>query len=178
VDCKNTLLIMTSNAGSARIQDWVSAGEPWAAVKQRAVDLLRETFRPEFLNRIDEIVVFHPLSREHLTEIVALELAKVQARLADRHIVLDATAEAKAYLGREGYDPAFGARPLRRTVQREIENVLARRLLAGELRDGDTVRVDVGADGLVFERREASTGPEGRARVTEAEGPRQEAERR
>jgi ATP-dependent Clp protease ATP-binding subunit ClpB len=165
VDCKNTLLIMTSNAGSAQIQDWAGAGEEWERVKGRAVDLLRETFRPEFINRIDEIVVFHPLSREHIKEIVSLELAKVQQRLEDRHIALDVTEEAKAYLGREGYDPVFGARPLRRTVQREIENGLARRILAGEIRDGDTVWVDVGANGLAFERLD--DGAEPRARVTE-----------
>ncbi|HEV2125168.1 MAG TPA: ATP-dependent chaperone ClpB [Chloroflexota bacterium] len=162
VDCKNTLLIMTANAGSAQIQDWVAAGRPWEQVQAQAVDLLRETFRPEFLNRIDEIVVFHPLSREHLTEIVELELQGVQRRLEARKITLAVSEEAKAYLGREGYDPVFGARPLRRTIQREVENPLARQLLAGELRDGDAVQVDVGADGLVFEK-----GDPGRTRVRE-----------
>jgi len=165
VDFKNTLLIMTSNAGSAQIQEWVATGEDWDQVKDQAVELLRETFRPEFLNRVDEIVVFHPLTREHLKEIVDLELSDVQRRLDVRHITLDVTEEAKAYLGREGYDPVYGARPLRRTVQREVENQLARRLLAGEIRDGDTVRVDVGAQGLVFERE----APD-RARVREMAG--------
>ncbi|MGH2370126.1 MAG: ATP-dependent Clp protease ATP-binding subunit, partial [Chloroflexota bacterium] len=122
VDFKNTLLIMTSNAGSARIQDWVASGTEWDTVRERTIELLRETFRPEFLNRIDEVVVFHPLTREHLKEIVDLELAGVQRRLAERHITLDVTDEAKAALGQEGYDPVFGARPLRRTIQREVEN--------------------------------------------------------
>jgi ATP-dependent Clp protease ATP-binding subunit ClpB len=152
VDAKNTLLIMTSNAGSAQIQEWVASGRPWEEVQATATELLRETFRPEFLNRIDEIVVFHPLTRDHLHAIVELELASVQRRLAERHIALAVTDEAKAYLGREGYDPVFGARPLRRTIQRDVENSLARKLLAGEIRDGDTVHVTAGADGLVFER--------------------------
>ncbi|HEU5318791.1 MAG TPA: AAA family ATPase, partial [Chloroflexota bacterium] len=156
VDMRNTVLIMTSNAGSQQIQDWVAAGEEWDRVQSRAVDLLRDTFRPEFLNRIDEIVVFHPLSREHLTEIVEFELRGVMRRLEERKIAIEVTDEAKAYLGREGYDPVFGARPLRRAIQREVENALARRILAGELREGDTVRVDVGASGLVFERVDPS----------------------
>src|SRR5581483_2825005 len=166
VDFKNTLLIMTSNVGSAQIQEWVAAGLPWEQIKERAIELLRGTFRPEFLNRIDEIVVFHPLTREHLKQIVELELAGVQRRLADRHITLEVTDEAKAYLGREGYDPVFGARPLRRTIQREVENALARLVLSGEIRDGDTVRIDVGPRGLTFERVEPA--PDGRARVSEA----------
>ena len=152
VDFKNTVLIMTSNAGSAQIQDWVSGGEAWQFVKERSTDLLRDTFRPEFLNRIDEIVVFHPLTREHLREIVDFELRGVQNRLGERKITLEVSDEAKGYLGREGYDPVFGARPLRRAIQREVENQLARRILTGDLRDGDTIHIDVGADGLDFQR--------------------------
>ncbi len=166
VDFKNTILIMTSNVGSAQIQEWVAAGLPWETIKARATDLLRATFRPEFLNRIDEIVVFHPLTRDHVKQIVDLELAYVQQRLAERHITLAVTEEAKAYLGREGYDPVFGARPLRRVIQREVENQLARRLLAGEIRDGDTVRIDVGPQGLTFQRVEPSA--DGRARAAAA----------
>ncbi len=169
VDFRNTLLIMTSNAGSAQIQDWVAAGTPWEQVQGHAVSLLGETFRPEFLNRIDEIVVFHPLTREHLKGIVELELAGVQRRLGERQIALQVSDEAKAYLGREGYDPVFGARPLRRTIQREIENSLARRLLAGELRDGDVVRVDVGATGLTFERLDPSRDGTGDGRAREGQ---------
>jgi ATP-dependent Clp protease ATP-binding subunit ClpB len=164
VDFRNTLLVMTSNAGSAQIQDWVASGEEWEQARDRAVDLLREVFRPEFINRIDEIVVFHPLTRQHLTAIVDLELAKVQRRLEQRHIALNVTDEAKALIAREGYDPAFGARPLRRTVQREVENQLARRILAGQVRDGDTVAVDAGAHGLTFERADPA-----RASIREVE---------
>ena len=154
VDFKNTMLIMTSNAGSAQIQDWMAAGHEWEQVQSSAVDLLRDTFRPEFINRIDEIVVFHPLTREHLTEIVELELQSVQRRLTERHITLDVTEKAKAFLGAEGYDPVYGARPLRRAIQREVENALARRILAGEVRDGDTVRIDTGDGDLTFEKVE------------------------
>jgi ATP-dependent Clp protease ATP-binding subunit ClpB len=168
VDFKNTILIMTSNAGSAQIQDWMAAGVAWEDVQERARDLLRETFRPEFLNRVDEIVVFHPLTRDHLKRIVELELAGVQRRLDERHITLEVTDEAMALLGREGYDPAYGARPIRRTIQREVENPLARRIIAGEVRDGDVVQIDVGPGGtggpsLVF-RREARVEA-GRARA-------------
>jgi ATP-dependent Clp protease ATP-binding subunit ClpB len=146
VDFKNTILIMTSNAGSAAIQDWLAAGVPWDDVQERARDLLRETFRPEFLNRVDEVVVFHPLSRDDLMRIVSLELDAVQRRLDERHIVLEVSDGAKALLGREGYDPVYGARPVRRVVQREVENPLARRIIAGEVRDGDTVHLDAAGD--------------------------------
>ncbi|MGI8424552.1 MAG: ATP-dependent chaperone ClpB [Chloroflexota bacterium] len=162
VDFKNTLLVMTSNTGSAQIQDWVAAGRDWDEVQGQATELLRDTFRPEFINRIDDVVVFHPLTREHLAEIVEIELESVQRRLVERKVVLDVTPEARAYLGREGYDPVFGARPLRRTIQREIENSLARRILSGEIRDGDTVQIDVAAHGLTFQRADA-----GRAVVAE-----------
>ncbi|HVG97586.1 MAG TPA: ATP-dependent chaperone ClpB [Chloroflexota bacterium] len=166
VDFKNTILIMTSNAGSAAIQDWLAAGTPWEDVQEQARDLLRETFRPEFLNRVDEVVVFHPLSRDHLMRIVTLELDAVQRRLDERHIVLDVSDGAKALLGREGYDPVYGARPVRRVVQREVENPLARRIIAGDVRDGDTVRLDAaggdrdgeGAGGLIMRREERPDG--------------------
>ncbi|HEX2517530.1 MAG TPA: ATP-dependent chaperone ClpB [Chloroflexota bacterium] len=159
VDFKNTILIMTSNAGSAQIQSLLSAGTPWEVVQEQARELLRETFRPEFLNRVDDIVLFHPLTREHLGQIVELELAGVQRRLDERHITLDVSEEARTRLGEEGYDPIYGARPIRRTVQREVENPLARRIIAGEVRDGDTVRVDAGdgSNGLTFERVSTET---------------------
>ena len=138
-------------------------------VQEQARELLRETFRPEFLNRVDEIVLFHPLTREHLGQIVELELAGVQRRLDERHITLDVSEEARTRLGEEGYDPIYGARPIRRTVQREVENPLARRIIAGEVRDGDTVRVDAGdgSNGLTFERVSTETravGGAGRGR--------------
>jgi ATP-dependent Clp protease ATP-binding subunit ClpB len=104
---------------------------------------------------VDEVVVFHPLSRDHLMRIVSLELDAVQRRLDERHIVLDVSDGAKALLGREGYDPVYGARPVRRVVQREVENPLARRIIAGEVRDGDTVHLEAAGAGGLTMRREA-----------------------
>jgi len=115
------------------------------------VDELRERFRPEFLNRIDEIVVFSPLSREQISEIVDHQLERVRERLADRGITLDLTDAAKEALADAGWDPAYGARPLKRAIQRLVENPLALRLLDGEFGDGDTIRVDAQDGELVFE---------------------------
>jgi ATP-dependent Clp protease ATP-binding subunit ClpB len=134
VDFRNTVVIMTSNI--------------------RSTDELRERFRPEFVNRIDEIVVFEPLSREQLTEIVELQLARLRQRLAERKIELELTDAAKELLAEEGWDPAYGARPLKRAIQRRLENPLALELLEGRFSEGDTVRVDVADGELVFERAE------------------------
>jgi ATP-dependent Clp protease ATP-binding subunit ClpB len=132
VDFRNTVLIMTSNL--------------------RSREQMREFFRPEFLNRIDEIVEFKALTKDQLAEIVELQLARLRARLAERGIELELTDDAKAALAEAGWDPTFGARPLKRAIQRLIENPLALRLLEGEFADGDTVRVDAHANELVFER--------------------------
>jgi ATP-dependent Clp protease ATP-binding subunit ClpB len=137
VDFRNTVLIMTSNIRSA--------------------EQMREHFRPEFLNRIDEIVVFEPLTRDQLGEIVELQLARLRERLADRGIAIELTDAAKEHLAEAGWDPTYGARPLKRAIQRLVENPLALRLLEGEFSDGDTVRVDLGDDdALVFERATAA----------------------
>jgi ATP-dependent Clp protease ATP-binding subunit ClpB len=136
VDFRNTVLIMTSNVRSA--------------------DDLRARFRPEFLNRIDEIVEFKALSREQITEIVELQLERLRHRLAERHIELDLTDAAKELLAEAGWDPAYGARPLKRAIQRLVENPLALRLLAGDFADGDTIRVDAQGDEIVFEQAEAA----------------------
>ena len=111
---------------------------------------LRDHFRPEFLNRVDEIVVFSRLDREQLGAIVELQAARLRERLADRGVDLEITEAARELLGREGYDPAYGARPLKRLVQRRLENPLAQRMLAGEVRDGDRVVVDVVGDEITF----------------------------
>jgi ATP-dependent Clp protease ATP-binding subunit ClpB len=136
VDFRNTVVIMTSNIRSA--------------------DELRERFRPEFLNRIDEVVVFDQLTREQLAEIVELQLGRLRERLAERRIELQVTDAAKELLAEEGWDPAYGARPLKRAIQRLLENPLALELLEGSLTDGDVVRVDAAAGELVFERAEAA----------------------
>jgi ATP-dependent Clp protease ATP-binding subunit ClpB len=111
-------------------------------MKSAVLEEMRKSFRPEFLNRIDEIIVFHALSEEHLKQIVEIQLGHLRKRLEERHITLTLTDAAKAHLVRVGHDPAYGARPLKRTLQREVETVLARKLLAGEVRDGATMTVD------------------------------------
>jgi ATP-dependent Clp protease ATP-binding subunit ClpB len=118
----------------------------------RSQDQMREFFRPEFLNRIDEIVEFKPLTKDQLAEIVELQLARLRARLAERGIELELTDEAKAVLAEAGWDPTYGARPLKRAIQRMVENPLALRLLESEFAAGDTVRVDAHEGELVFER--------------------------
>src|SRR5262249_20266145 len=144
VDFKNTLVIMTSNIGSHRILDYRGsfAGESYERMKETVLEELRRHFRPEFLNRVDDIIVFHALSEEHLKEIVDIQLRRLRERLEERHIRLELTDEAKTHLVRVGHDPSYGARPLKRALQKEIETQLARRLLQGEVRDGQTVVVD------------------------------------
>jgi ATP-dependent Clp protease ATP-binding subunit ClpB len=144
VDFKNTIVIMTSNIGSHRILDYRGAfeGENFERMKNAVLGELRNHFRPEFLNRVDEIVVFHSLSEEHLKKIVDIQLKSLRHRLEERHIQLELTDSAKEHLVRTGYDPSYGARPLKRTLQKEIETTLAKRILQGEIRDSQTVHVD------------------------------------
>jgi ATP-dependent Clp protease ATP-binding subunit ClpB len=148
VDFKNTIVIMTSNIGSHRILDASTelGAADFAVMRATVLDELRQAFRPEFLNRIDEIVVFHKLSEEQLKAIVEIQLDRVRARLRERRISLEITDAAKTHLVRTGYDPAYGARPLKRAIQREIETPLGRKILAGEVRDGDVVRIDADAN--------------------------------
>jgi ATP-dependent Clp protease ATP-binding subunit ClpB len=144
VNFKNTLVIMTSNVGSLRILQYKGSyvGEVYDRMKDAVLDELRKSFRPEFLNRVDEIVVFHALSEEHLMQIVEIQLDRLRQRLADRHISLELTLAAREHLVRIGYDPAYGARPLKRTIQKEIETRVGRLILEGKIRDGQTIRVD------------------------------------
>jgi ATP-dependent Clp protease ATP-binding subunit ClpB len=154
VDFGNVVLIMTSNLGSTLLTDIV---EPEEVARERVLGAVREAFKPEFLNRLDEILVFHRLTREDLSRIVDIQVARLAARLADRRLELQLTPAAKAWLADRGYDPAYGARPLRRLVAKAIGDELARRLLAGEIGDGDTVVVDAGGDRLTFTRRQPAT---------------------
>jgi ATP-dependent Clp protease ATP-binding subunit ClpB len=144
VDFKNVIVIMTSNIGSHRILEYRGAfsGEEYRRMKDMVLAELRQAFRPEFLNRLDEIIVFHALSEEHLKQIVEIQLVGLRARLEERHIQLELTDAARTHLVRTGYDPNYGARPLKRAIQREIETPLAKRILAGEIRGGQTVRID------------------------------------
>jgi ATP-dependent Clp protease ATP-binding subunit ClpB len=141
VNFKNTVIIMTSNIGSQYLQD--HQYDP-----QRALQALRGQFRPEFLNRVDEIVTFHSLSQEHLAEIVEIQASRLRQLLADRNIALELTPAARDLIAREGYDPAYGARPIKRALQRLVADPLALAILQGEFADGDTVTADV-ADGQV-----------------------------
>jgi len=156
VDFRNTVVIMTSNIGSAQLIEAAESGaDTFAAAAQQVRDSLREHFRPEFLNRIDEVIVFQPLDEAQLKEIVRLLLDGVERRLAESRISLDVTDAARALVAAEGYDPQYGARPLRRAIQRLVENPLAKRLLGGEFKAGDTVRVDARDGAITFERVQA-----------------------
>jgi len=148
VDFRNTVVIMTSNLASQLILGF--KGQDYANMKAQCLGVLPRSFRPEFLNRVDEIVVFHPLAREQLREIVDIQLARLRQRLEERKIELELTDKALDYLADRGYDPSFGARPLKRVIQRELETSLGRKLIAGEIRDGQTVKVDANSRGLEF----------------------------
>ncbi|PYN98152.1 MAG: ATP-dependent chaperone ClpB [Candidatus Rokuibacteriota bacterium] len=148
VDFRNTVVIMTSNLGAHIFREY----EQPEKVRPLIMQELRTTLRPEFLNRIDEVVIFRPLGRADLDHIVDIQLNHLRKRLTDRRISLDVTPAAKTLLAREGYDPAFGARPLKRTVQRLVQDPLALKLLEREFKDGDTVTVDAEGDHLVFRR--------------------------
>jgi ATP-dependent Clp protease ATP-binding subunit ClpB len=157
VDFRNTVLIMTSNVASDLIQEMSRRDEDSKAMKDQLMDALRRTFRPEFLNRIDEIVVFKALGREDIEKIVDIQLKDLQKRLSERKITIDLTAEAKKVLAERGYDPVFGARPLKRTIQRMVENPLALEILAGKFKEGDHIIVDLSRDRETFAfRKEAA----------------------
>jgi ATP-dependent Clp protease ATP-binding subunit ClpB len=160
VDFRNTVIIMTSNIGSQWIYEL--GGRDDEEMRRRVMEALQAHFRPEFLNRVDETIIFHSLSREHLVEIVRLQVKRLQDMMAQRNIHLELSDAAYEYLAEAGYDPAYGARPLKRAIQRELADKLAMRLLEGDLREGDTVDVGVGSDGLTFARRElAAVGSSG-----------------
>ena len=150
VSFKNAVIVMTSNLGSERIQELSGAEGGDQLIEAAVRSVLKTAFRPEFLNRIDETIVFHPLRKEQLAKIVDVQLRHLRKRLADRGMGLDVTPEAKRLLAEEGYDPQFGARPLKRLIQQRIENPLASKLLAGEFEEGDTIRVGVNRSGHDF----------------------------
>jgi ATP-dependent Clp protease ATP-binding subunit ClpB len=149
VDFRNTILVLTSNLGS---QILVDTTLPWEQRAQAVHELVRQAFKPEFVNRLDDIVVFSPLSTEDLGQIVSLNVDRLEKRLAERRLQLAVTPEARSWLAERGFDPIYGARPLRRLMQHEIDDRLARALLGGEIRDGDTVKVDIDGDELTVSR--------------------------
>ncbi|MGC8874868.1 MAG: AAA family ATPase, partial [Chloroflexia bacterium] len=160
VDFRNTVIIMTSNVGTEHIR--ASSGIGFSAsrregnmldeaeMRRRVEEALKATFRPEFLNRIDEVIIFHSLSMEELLQIVDLQMRDVAKRLAEQGLHVELTQAAKELLVQEGYNPVYGARPLRRTIQRLVETPLSRSLLKGEFRPGDTIVVDAEDDRIVF----------------------------
>jgi ATP-dependent Clp protease ATP-binding subunit ClpB len=160
VNFKNTIIIMTSNIGSHLILEYRGqlGGGQYESMKESVLDALRHHFRPEFLNRVDEIIVFHSLGEEDLKKIVDIQLERLRARLAERRITLDLTDEAKSHLAKAGYDPVYGARPLKRAIQREIETPLSRLILKGDVKDSSVVRVDVAGGGEVTFSTEVKAG--------------------
>jgi ATP-dependent Clp protease ATP-binding subunit ClpC len=160
VDFRNTVIIMTSNVGANLIERSGAFGfqisqdeerDNYQKMKDRVLDELKRTFRPEFLNRIDEVIVFHALTREQIKDIVDLMVKPVVKQLAERDITLELSSEAKEVLAREGFDPVFGARPLRRSIQRFIENPISEELLKGTLKPNSAIRAVVENDQLAFE---------------------------
>jgi ATP-dependent Clp protease ATP-binding subunit ClpB len=149
IDFRNTMIILTSNLGS-EVLSTQPEGQDSTAVREQVMEVVRRHFRPEFLNRLDEMLLFHRLTRAQMTGIVDIQLARLHAMLADRKINLELDEQAKVWLADKGYDPAYGARPLKRVIQRELQNPLASLILEGKIGDGDTVSVSAGPEGLAI----------------------------
>jgi ATP-dependent Clp protease ATP-binding subunit ClpB len=142
---------MTSNIGAQTIQEGLAGKSGLdTATRSEVMNQLRANFRPEFLNRIDEIVLFEPLSQAHITSVVDLQLARLRTLLADRRLTLELSDGARTFLAKEGYDPVYGARPLKRAIQRHLQDPLALKILGGEFVPGDAIRAEVAGDGLRF----------------------------
>jgi ATP-dependent Clp protease ATP-binding subunit ClpC len=168
VDFRNSVIIMTSNTGVELIRSESGIGfgtkkdeaksreQSYEAMKEKVMGAVKKTFRPEFINRIDEIIVFHELTEEQLRSIVDLMVGDLKRRLGERKLGIELTEGAKSWLAKEGYDPIYGARPLRRVIERYVENPLSSKLLRGEFGEGDTVTVGLGAKGLAFKTKKAT----------------------
>ena len=150
VDFRNTVIIMTSNLGSQMIQE-LAGEENYETMKSSVMEIVSQHFRPEFINRVDDVVVFHPLSREHIRSIVDIQLAYLQARLADREMQIHLSNAARDKLAEAGFDPVYGARPLKRAIQQQVENPLAQQILQGKFKPGDVIEVGVKGHQLEFE---------------------------
>ncbi|MCY3732490.1 MAG: AAA family ATPase, partial [Rhodospirillaceae bacterium] len=155
VDFRNTVVIMTSNLGSGRIQE-LTGEEHYAQMKAAVMEIVGQSFRPEFINRIDDVVVFHPLDAAHLRSIVDIQLKYLHARLGERDMALSLDEPAREQLAQAGYDPVYGARPLKRAIQQQVENPLAQRILNGDFAPGDTIRVTTAPEGLAFIKGKAA----------------------
>lgn len=161
VDCKNTIVIMTSNLGSDIISRTIGEhadAQTYEKVKAEVMALLRQTIRPEFLNRIDDVVVFHPLTQVQIKAIVGLQLAQLQAMLSKQEVSLNVSESAVEWLAQRGYDPAYGARPVKRTLQRELVNPLSKAIISGRVTAQSVINVDYkGGDALTFENRQTES---------------------
>ena len=158
VDFRNTVIVMTSNLGSQMIQDAAESGggdaeEEYTQMKASVMGVVQAHFRPEFINRLDEIVVFRPLDKTQIRAIARIQLAYLEQRLAERQLKLEVSDEALTLLGNVGFDPVYGARPLKRAIQQQLENPLAREILSGIYAPGETVVVGADAGRLVFSKR-------------------------
>ena len=160
VDFRNTVIIMTSNVGANLIRNeskvgfkLQSAEDSYKEMKGNVMSELKRTFRPEFLNRVDEVIVFHALGIDHLVEIVEMMLKELKDRMAEFEMTLEFTDDVKKYLADKGYDPTYGARPLRRVIQKQIEDVLSEKMLSGDFKHGETIVVDVDEDKVVFREK-------------------------
>jgi ATP-dependent Clp protease ATP-binding subunit ClpB len=153
VDFRNTVIVMTSNIGSEHILDVSGDDSKYETMKKRVMDNLRSHFRPEFLNRIDDPILFHTLSRSEMRHIIRIQLKRVENLLRDQKIFLEISSAASDYLVEAGYDPVYGARPLKRAIQREVENPLATKLLENAFISGDTIFIDTSENGLSFTKK-------------------------
>jgi ATP-dependent Clp protease ATP-binding subunit ClpB len=167
VDFSNTIIILTSNLGSQFLSN-LADGQQVEEVEPQVMEVVRGHFRPEFLNRLDEIILFHRLAAEHMGPIVDIQIARVGKLLKDRKISLALSDGARAWLGRVGYDPVYGARPLKRAVQKYLQDPLAEAILRGEIPDGSTVQVDEGEGKLVLGAATGAGGEAGTETGTEA----------
>ena len=155
VDFRNTVVVMTSNLGSQRIQE-LSGEENYDSMKVAVMEVVTQEFPPEFINRIDDVVVFHPLAPEHLVAIVDIQLGYLGERMKERSMSVSLDDAARERLAEAGYDPVYGARPLKRTIQHQLENPLAQQILDGSFGPGDTIAISVGADGFKFVKGDAA----------------------
>jgi len=156
VDFRNTIIIMTSNIASDIILRNLERGKDFEEIESLVREELKRYFKPEFINRIDSVVIFKPLKKEHVKQIVQLMINRLEERLKDKNLKLQISDAAKEYLANKGYDPAFGARPLRRVIEKEVETPLATKLIAGEINEGDTVLIDVKDGKIIVEKADES----------------------
>ncbi|NER25949.1 MAG: AAA domain-containing protein, partial [Symploca sp. SIO1C2] len=163
IDFRNTIIVMTSNIGSEHILSVAGDDTQYDKMRKLVTNALRSHFRPEFLNRVDDIMIFHTLTRKELREIVVIQLKRVERLLAEQKISLEMSAKAQDYLADIGYDPVYGARPLKRAIQRELENAIATKILENTFIEGDTIVIDCEENALTFTKKAPLNLPEPKA---------------